>query len=654
MENLNDKNQGSSKTATQEADAAQQAAKQKAPRVKNSDIALQVTADSIANQKELYEKHAGRGTWPGNHTALTELAERAVTGRGLRTRQADALAVKTYYQIDTLSYRIAQELFVAPEHVVVPGDLRATVATQDPAVISKFDDPGAHSFVGLLYTRVTDGLSTKMGWIEERKRTGREVITDCNTPNVVALAKYTSECLRPLGNRGPSRANSIVLVVDPATPITQERYKPIFKELGITPPSDVTGTIWYTRNSVAAARRDTSVVPPQRIVQCFTNSFDALRKTHEEANQYRQEKSGLATLQNEWRHFADATLKGWVSVETLRKRVEAAPTELAEAKAREEAATVNKAITDVYQALIEKSLKHFEGSFHKEKKAVLNRLVDMKAKFERSPTGRINPNPLALRAGANDALQQLRAEDIRVKESYNSNDQGLIQERIKKDCEILRNTALGLRGNSPRLTGNERVFTDTQLSERERAHEIRQVLGKLDISPQALREIRLRPFTAYRDRILVCLERFESHLVPGHYRQAKESLAEMFLVCKVFGAQRTVEELKVSVVRSDSDISTELEKARTRLSNLLAHRVLFNEPIGIEKTKAPQGLTLLTEAMIESVEALQGEYLSILRREIESNRGMALETERQAFRKKALETLKDFDPEKLLRTMAPR
>jgi hypothetical protein len=82
--------------------------------------------------------------------------------------------------------------------------------------------------------------------------------------------------------------------------------------------------------------------------------------------------------------------------------------------------------------------------------------------------------------------------------------------------------------------------------------------------------------------------------------------------------------------------------------------VLFNEPIGIEKTKAPQGLTLLTEAMIESVEALQGEYLSILRREIESNRGMALETERQAFRKKALETLKDFDPEKLLRTMAPR
>jgi hypothetical protein len=493
-----------------------------------------------------------------------------------------------------------------------------------------------------------------MGWIEERKRTGREVITDCNTPNVVALAKYTSECLRPLGNRGPSRANSIVLVVDPATPITQERYKPIFKELGITPPSDVTGTIWYTRNSVAAARRDTSVVPPQRIVQCFTNSFDALRKTHEEANQYRQEKSGLATLQNEWRHFADATLKGWVSVETLRKRVEAAPTELAEAKAREEAATVNKAITDVYQALIEKSLKHFEGSFHKEKKAVLNRLVDMKAKFERSPTGRINPNPLALRAGANDALQQLRAEDIRVKESYNSNDQGLIQERIKKDCEILRNTALGLRGNSPRLTGNERVFTDTQLSERERAHEIRQVLGKLDISPQALREIRLRPFTAYRDRILVCLERFESHLVPGHYRQAKESLAEMFLVCKVFGAQRTVEELKVSVVRSDSDISTELEKARTRLSNLLAHRVLFNEPIGIEKTKAPQGLTLLTEAMIESVEALQGEYLSILRREIESNRGMALETERQAFRKKALETLKDFDPEKLLRTMAPR
>jgi hypothetical protein len=343
-----------------------------------------------------------------------------------------------------------------------------------------------------------------------------------------------------------------------------------------------------------------------------------------------------------------------VSVETLQKRLEAAPTEQAKVKAREEASVVNKTITEGYQALLEKSLKHFEGSIHREKKAVFNRLVDMKTKHENSRTGRINPNPVALRAVANGALHQLRAEDIRVKDSYNRNDQDLIRERIEKDCGILRNTALGLRENSIRLTGNERVFIDRELDARERAHEMRQVLGKLGISPQALREIRLRPFTVYRDKIVTCLEKFESHLVPGHYRQAKESLAEMFLVCKVFGAQRTLEELKVSLVRSDADVSTEIEKARTRLSTLVAHRSLFNEPVGIEKTKAPQALTLLAEAMIESVQALQGEYLGILRREIEHNRGMLLETEREAFRKKALETLKDFDPEKLLKGTATR
>ncbi|MEY4700794.1 MAG: hypothetical protein RL326_981, partial [Pseudomonadota bacterium] len=520
--------------------------------------------------------------------------------------------------------------------------------TQDPTVVSKFDDPGAHSLVGLLYTRVTDALATKMGWIEDRRRTGREVIVDCNTPEVVALAKYTSECLQPLGNRAPSRPNAIVLVVDPPTQLTRHRYETIFRELGITPPADVTGTIWYTKNAISAAKRDTSVFPPKRIVQCFTNSFDALRKTHEEANQYRREKTELASLHNDWRHFVDATIKGWISVETLRNQVDAAASQEAKTKVQEEAASVNKAITDAYQALLERSLKHFEGSIHREKKAVFDRLVDMKTKYEKSPTGRINPNPVTLRTQANETLQQLRAEDIRVKESYNSSDQNLIQEQITKDCDILVKTACGLRKNSLRLTGTERVFTDRQIGERERAHEVRQILGKLEISAQALREIRLRPFTAYRDRIVTCLDSFESHLAPGHYRQAKQALAKMFFVCKVFGAQRIVEELKVSLVRSDSDLSQQLERARTRLSTLIPHRGLFDEPVGIEKTKAPETLTLLAEAIKDSVVALQEEHLAILRREIDLNRGMALETERDAFRRKALETLKDFDPEKLL------
>lgn len=652
MADLHNKAQRNSPAPTPESETVQKTTTQKAPRVTNSDLALQITTDSIVKQKELYESHAGRGAWSDNHTSLTELVEIARTGRGLRQQSAKSTAVDAYYQVDTRTYRIAQELFVTPEHAVVPGDLRVAAATQDPAVVSKFSDPGAHSLVGLLYTRVTDALATKMGWIEDKKRTGREVIIDCNTLQVVALAKYTSECLQPLGNRAPSRPNAIVLVVGPAPRLTQQRYAPIFKELGITAPIDAIGTIWFTRKSVAAAQQDTSVFPPQRIVQCFTNSFDALRKTHEEANKYRSEVTELASLQNEWRHFTSATIKGWVSVEALRKRVDAASSEQAKAKVKEEAASVNKVITDGYQALLEKSLSLFEGTVHKEKKAVQKRLLDMKDKYEHSPTGRINPCPLTLRSQANDALHQLRAEDIRVKASYNSSDQNLIQERISKECDILRHTALGLRGNAEFLTGTERVFSDKQLGERERAHETRQILGKLGISAQALREIRLRPFTAYRDRIVTCIENFESHLIPGHYRQAKEALAKMFLVCKVFGAQRTVEELKVSLVRSDSDLSTELEKARARLSNLVTHRGLFNEPIAIETTSAPGLLTLLAESMKDGVVALQDEYLAILRREIDHNRGMALETERAEFRKKALETLKDFDPEKLLKTIS--
>lgn len=654
MTDLTDKTQGDSPLAKETPETIQEPTEQRKPRVTNAAVALQVTSDSIEHQKELYQKHAGRGPWSDNHTPLTELVQSASVGRGLRAQEARALAVETYYQIDTLSYRIAQELFVEPEHAVVPGDLRATAATQVPTVVSKFEDSGAHSFVGLLYTRVSESLATKMGWLAERRRTAREVITDCNTPNVVALAKYTSECLRPLGNRSPSKTNAIVLVVDPPTRITEERYAPIFNELGITPPSDVTGTIWFTRNAVAAAKRDPSVFPPQRIVQCFTNSFDALRKTHEEANQYQRERTELSNLQNEWRHFVGATLKGWVSVETLRQRVDAAPSDTAKETARVEAAALNKTITDAYQALLEKSLQHFEGSLHREKKAVYDRLVAMKDTFDNSPTGRINPNPVVLRAAANGALQQLRAEDIRIKDSYNRNDQDLIQERIKKDCDILRHTALGLRNNSSKLTGNERVFTDQGLDARGRAHEARQVLGKLGISTEALREIRLRPFTVYRDKMLSYLGKFESHLIPGHYRHAKEALVGMFLVCRIFGAQRNLEELKVSLVRSDADLSNELETARTRLQTLATHPSLFDKPIGLEKSKVQEKLITLVQEMAQSVTRLQDQYLSILQNEIQNNRGMALETERDNFRKSALDTLKEFDPAELLKSLPTR
>lgn len=626
----------------------------KPPRVTNSELALQVTSDSIARQKALYEAHLGRGTWAANHTPLVELGEIAALHRRLRAPEARDLVVKTYYQVDSRAFRIAQELFVAPAYAVVPGDLRSAVKTHNPSVISKADDPTAHSLAGLLYSRVPEQLAVKMGWLEPRKRTAREVIVDCNTPQVVTLAKYVGECLRPLGNRAPSKPNSIVLVVGHASRATRERFAPIFKELGITHPPDALGTIWYTRQAVASAKRDPSVFPPQRIVQCFTNSFDALRKTYEEANQYTREKSEIASLQNEWRHFSRATLRGWISVDTLQKRLDTCATDQAKAKTIDEATEVNKRITDAYAALLERSLRHFEGSLHREKRAVFNRLASMKAKLDASSSGRINPSPISLRAEANDALQQLRAEDIRIKESYNQNDQGLIQEQIKRDSECLRSTAVALRNNALLFSSSESVFTDKSLTESDRAREAARVFGKLGISRAALEEIKLRPFTTYRGRILTCVDSFESHLRPGHFSRAADSLAAMFFVCRVFAAQRVIEELKVSLVRSDSDLSRELQSAKSRLHALVTMGPLFNTPRGIERTAANTELSQLVTTILDTVTSLQIDHLEILRREVLDNQGVALEMERAECRKKALNALKDFDPEQFLKGLAIR
>jgi hypothetical protein len=627
------------------------AASKKTPRVTNAQVAEQVTSDSVAHQKKLYDTHIGRGSWTANHTQLRELAEISTTSRRLKPQDARALAEKTYYKIDSRTFRIAQELFVTPEHTVVPGDHRNTAKTQDPNIVSKFEDPAAHSVAGLLYTRVTEPLATKMGWLEPRQRTAREVITDCNTPQVVALAKYTTECLRPLGNRAPSRPNSVVLVVGHPSSATKERYAPIFRELGITAPPDAVGTIWYTRQASASAKRDTSIFPPQRIVQCFTNSFDALRKTHEEANQYQKERQELASLQGSWKHFTSATLQGWISVDTLKQRLEVCPTEDAKTKVSQDANEVNKSITDAYRTLLDRSLEHFEGSVHREKRVVYNRLSAMKAKLDGSSTGRLNPNPVTLRAEANQALAQLRAEDIRVKNSYNISDQGLISERIKRDCDILRNSAISLRERAPLFTSGERVFTDKKMDQITRTVEVSRVLGKLGISRSELKEITLRPFTTYRDKILSCLNSFESHLRPGHFSQATDTLASMFFVCRVFGLQRNFEELKVSLVRSDSDLATELETAKSRLSTLITMDTLFPTKVGIEKTRAASDFKELVSGMVTSVTSLQNEFLEILKREISENKGMALEREREEFRQRALNTLKGFDPEQFMKTV---
>jgi hypothetical protein len=122
----------------------------------------------------------------------------------------------------------------------------------------------------------------------------------------------------------------------------------------------------------------------------------------------------------------------------------------------------------------------------------------------------------------------------------------------------------------------------------------------------------------------------------------------MFFVCRVFGSQRNLEELKVSLVRSDSDLAKELETAKSRLSALIT---IFQTRVGIEKTKGASDFKELVAGLVTAVTALQNEFLEILKREVTENKGMALEREREEFRKRALHTLKEFDPEQFMKTV---
>jgi hypothetical protein len=78
---------------------------------------------------------------------------------------------------------------------------------------------------------------------------------------------------------------------------------------------------------------------------------------------------------------------------------------------------------------------------------------------------------------------------------------------------------------------------------------------------------------------------------------------------------------------------------------------LFQTRVGIEKTKVASDFKELVAGLVTAVTALQNEFLEILKREVTENKGMALEREREEFRKRALNTLKEFDPEQFMKTV---
>jgi hypothetical protein len=627
----------------------------KAPRISKAAYTTQVRQDSIQKQKELFEQHTSRGSWERNHTPLSEIQEISIQHRRLVTSAARELIKRVYNEADSRAYKIAQELFCDADDVVVPGDHRTIARREDPHVASKTDEPGAYSQLGLLYTRVPTAFAENTGLIPAARRSSREVIATGADIAVVTQTKRLMETIKPLGDRGPSRPNAVVLYFSRPSATINDRYAPIFTELGISPSSEAVGSVLYTRQAIPRAKEQKTPFPVGRTAQVFQTIDEALRKTYHEHHQYTVESEAITNLMTDWHDFAQRILPAWVSKRELARRQEHSVNDDDRRHIEEEANRTNEEIIERYKHLLSYSSELLKKAVHQEKSVISDRLDTMRDTLSRSRTQRINPSPVLLQIGANYELLHIRLKDIRQKNSFNLSDRELIREVIATDSANLAAIHSSLATHIERFTGKERIFRERFAALPAYEREKNQFFWKLQIpreSDKRLSGIRVRPFTTFRDKIQECSRQIEKHLSPNGVREVRKALSSMFLLTRAFKAQRIVEELKVALIHPERREAEALNTARRDLLDLQSRTALFAKDVGDQAGQPAARLNGLTSELLSSVTTLQKKLLLILQKEHKSNKGVPLSAERKSLHEEALEALTRFNFEAFARDLS--
>lgn len=670
-----------------------------APQVANQDAVIrggatieefskQVRAQSVQAQKALFERVRGV-SWDSCHTPVSELKEITMQRSDLAERvraavgpsksfakelrdAADRVVRAAYYDGDSHGYRIGQELFAHPEDFVVPGDLRAQAARENPRVLQKAERPELYSQLGLLYTDVPEFLAVALGALPDVPRSETQRIVDCSKPEVILTVKYYMERLTALGSRSLQRTDSgsgriagvsnrerpnlLILPFGPALDRIDSIYLPLFRELGFEPPRDNTGSLLFLRSKKPCADPVETPFPPQRICQFFPSVFPALRKTLHEDRGYRAESDAIQRLRTGWEVCRSVSLTGWTSDEGFRQ-IEASPLSREDKdQAARNAEARNAEIIAYYGELLGQSIDHFAGSRHKERAEIFKTLVKMEQKL----TQRLNRNPIILQIRANESRSVKRSVDIRTKNGYNSSDENLLRATIRDGGDRVQKLKEAL-DRSPAIMGRPAsIFDDRRLSREQVEMQAAAILKDLGIPAGLLKYdhavecSKVRPFTTFREALVPAFNTVKQEVANGRRSEAKAALARMRLVVDVCQAEQLVQKLACDLSdRGRSVRLTELVDNACTASNQLAERgPLFGTACGIEKLAVGREAKALFGRLAATMKDLQAQLVKICKRDAKRPGAVPdLEREKQ-FIESAKTTLEGFDFERFLRRLA--
>ena len=695
-----------------------------APQVANQDAVIpagtareefkeQIRTQSIQEQKALFERVRGV-SWESFHTPLSELKEITMKRSDLAARvratlppeadsspeaqkrtagkfrkamhdAADKIVRAAYYDGDSHGYRIGQELFANPKDFVVPGDLRGVAATENPRVARKADRPELYSQLGLLYTEVPEKLAVHLGALPDVRRSEMQAFVDCSKIEVILTVKYHIERLTALGSRSLQRPNAgsgripgvsqgerpnlCILPFGPAQERIDAVYLPLFRKLGIEPPTDSTGTLLFLSNkeepSSALRNKDepsNAPFPPKRKWQFYPTVFPAYRKTIEEASKYKKEQKALQRISAAWADYSETALKGkgWTSEEDF-KQIEASPLSRADKdQATRNAETRNAEIVAQYAQLLDESVEHFAGSRHKQRRRVHDTLVKMRERLAESRTQRINPNPIFLQIRKILTSTGKRKVDIRTKNGYNSSDQSLLLATIQDGAERVQKLKVAL-GRSPAIMDRPAsIFDDRRLSREQVKRQSAAILKDLGIPSELLKYdhavecSKVRPFTTFQGALIPAFNTFKQEVANGRRSEAKAALVRMRVVVDVSQADQLVQNLACDLSdegRSDY-LESLLDKACTASNQLAERGPLFGVACGIEELAVGQEAKALFGRLAATMKDLQAQLVEIRKQDVERPGAVPdLEREKQ-FIESAKTILEGFDFERFLRRLA--
>ena len=493
---------------------------------------------STQAQRSLYGGDEGAERWQRDFVLLRDLHENAHVNV-----EGEVLRHFVWSKVPNSRFKRFQELFVRPEHLAVP---RFEI-TKDGDVEFGAVDFNAISLLGCLVSadRIPDDLAESLKLCDFTEENGDPFARLQKKADIIPELKKIWESTRQL-QKGHHR----LLAVEEPLPDVDSLYP------GIRGPDpSVLGTVLYVReheNGHTMQTRAKKAAPPPRnlVVQHYESVYGAYRKTKREEITYDREITALTEMAGDIAHLNRRIDTQWMDA-SLRDEL------------RSTAGTIGLRCIDL--------LKKCENKYKIQARDLIEKFVDLKDASDRE-----NVTVALSRMVAAINRFSKRFEDMDPKGGYNQRDRMVLKRQITAHEKGLGDYRTALEAASTHiLNGLALLNPAVKLSDAQRSSNVLGVERRLDLSPDRLSPVQLRPFRTYRDALGHEYAGLHAALEDRDRNGAIDQAIKMHVIGKYQEVRVCFERMKECTLDPENIAVSNIRTFVTTLRNIFAERQIF-------------------------------------------------------------------------------